>query len=155
MLRTLIVLSLVSLLFTVSSGLVDAQIPSACTFSPGFDTPGVRFEEYVAGGQADPLPFVGTRGYGNGSVVNTGPCFADPAFFPYALHDITRDVLLLHPGTFATVNTGGALAYPVDRTGRFRLSGSFARANNFQYAANGVYVAVFINSDDAHPLFAG
>ena len=132
----------------------SALASSTCSFLD-FDSPGARFEAYQVGGQASLLPFVGIRTYGNGSTLNTGRCFSDPTAYPNALQDDARDLLLLHPGTFATLSKGVALAYPVDRTGRFRLSGSFARANNFRNAGNGVYVAVFVNSDDAHPLFSG
>lgn len=154
MLRRLVVLSSALLAIGASFVRAGAQTPSACSYL-SFDTPGAYVESYTPGGAAVPLPYVGIRTFTAGPVLHTGRCFADPAGYPTSLQDEARGFILLHPGTFATVNKGNTLAYPVDRTGRYRLSGAFARANVNRFAGNGVYVAVFVNSDDAHPLFSG
>jgi hypothetical protein len=63
--------------------------------------------------------------------------------------DTNYDWLLLHPAG----NHGASLGLPVCRTGTFHLTGGFARANTFQFAGDGVAVALARNLDTTNLLF--
>jgi hypothetical protein len=100
------------------------------------------------------LHFAGSQSMQNGSVVNMGPAyFASDGSFPYVMFDSDRNLVLMHPGTFATVKEGASLGLPISQAGVYSVSGVFARANNFRLAGDGVQVAVIKNREDTFPLF--
>ena len=105
------------------------------------------------------LDFVGGKGIPNCLVTNTGPVYEFPSAFPYNLRDNSRSLLLMHPGTggvdfgSGTANIGAAFTFVAPTTGKFRISGDFARANGCLLGGNGVDVAILKNLDAANPLF--
>jgi len=101
-----------------------------------------------------PLAFAGIQSLGNGDIINTGPTYTDPSFYPYIALDSSRNILLLHPGTFSTVRIGAVLGATIATAGNYDVSGAFARANDFQNAGSGVSVIVFVNSNIGNPLFS-
>jgi hypothetical protein len=150
-------LKILLLLFSASlvCTIVSAQSPTPLISLPqDFNSPALLFQEYsVDTGLFTPLAFAGIQSLGNGDIVNIGPTYADPSFFPYIALDSSRNILLLHPGTFATVRVGSALGTTVASAGSYEIAGAFARANDFQNAGDGVLVVVFVNSDIGNPLF--
>ena len=85
----------------------------------------------------------------NGDLTNDGPTYTSDEFYPYVQLDTNHDWLILHPGP----NIGASLGYGVCRSGAFQLTGAFARANDFQYAGEGVAVAIIRNLDTTNMLF--
>jgi hypothetical protein len=93
----------------------------------------------------------GTRVYGAGSALFSGPAYESPGtLYPTIQHETVRDLLLLHPGRGSR---GASVGVPVSQPGTFLITGSFARANDARFAGNGVAVAVLRNLDAANPLF--
>lgn len=89
-------------------------------------------------------------------MTNTGPIFTHPSFFfPYVLYDQNRNLLLLHPGVGGgfSGSLGASVSYLVPRDGTYNISGAFARANDLQFAGDGVEVAILKNFDVGTPLF--
>ncbi len=72
---------------------------------------------------------------------------------PWILFDRTARRILLQPGNFATSQWGAALGYDVATDGHYAIGGAFQRANNSPGAGDGVDVAIFVDDDDAHPLW--
>jgi YD repeat-containing protein len=109
---------------------------------------------------AKPLPFVGTVNITNGSATSTGPQYADASDFPFILQDVSRNLLILHPGSGGTnlgggtANIGASVTFVAPTDGTFHLTGDFARFNDFRSAGDGVDVAIIKNFDAAHLLFA-
>jgi hypothetical protein len=102
-----------------------------------------------------PLKYGGMFEGHNGSAINIGPLFmSEVGFYPYVQLDQQRNLLLLHPGTFDTANLGACVSVFVPKDGLYNISGSFARANNFQLAGDGVDVAVFTNFNAGTPLYS-
>jgi hypothetical protein len=113
------------------------------------------FQEYsVDTATFTPLSYSGILSPGNGSVFNTGPTYNDPSyFFPDIELDSSRNILLLHPGSFASVRIGSVLGVPITDSADYDIAGAFARANDFENAGDGVVVDVFVNSDIGDPMF--
>jgi hypothetical protein len=124
--------------------------------SYGDNRPSNTKNRSTAGAQR--LSFVGILNLVAGSVSNNGPTYALSGGFPYIIFDKQRNLLLMHPGTggiSGTANLGAALTFVAPSDGKFRFSGSFARANDAKSAGNGVDVTIFKNSDISTPLFVG
>jgi alpha-tubulin suppressor-like RCC1 family protein/serine/threonine protein kinase len=85
---------------------------------------------------------------------SSGPTYAlADNGLPWILFDRTARRILLQPGNFATSQWGAALGYDVRTDGQYAIRGAFQRANNSPGAGDGVDVAIFVNDDDAHPLW--
>jgi alpha-tubulin suppressor-like RCC1 family protein/serine/threonine protein kinase len=86
---------------------------------------------------------------------SSGPTYAMPnGGFPWILFDPNEQRVLLHPGQFETSQWGAALGYNAAADGDYSIRGSFQRAYDFPLAGDGVDVAVVLDIDDAHPLWA-
>jgi hypothetical protein len=75
--------------------------------------------------------------------------------FPWILFDRNGHRLVLHPGNFGTSQWGAALGFDVPEDGRYMIGGAFQRANSYPNAGDGVDAAVILDTDAAHPLWAG
>lgn len=107
------------------------------------------------------LPLVPSETKFAGDAVHTGPSFQGTnGGFPYLQLDETTNTLILHNGTggsdlgTGTSHLGASLAFVAPAAGEYRFSGSFARANTFRLAGNGVDVAVIRGEDVDNPLFS-
>jgi len=96
------------------------------------------------------LGFAGDLSLQNGTITNEGPGYLGASFFPYVMLDTNNDWLIMHPAG----NHGAALGLVVCRTGTFHVNGIFARANDDQFAGDGVDVAVLRNVDTTNLLFS-
>ena len=96
-----------------------------------------------------PLPFVGNKSIGNGSVINSGIAYQSPNFYPYVLFDFGRNLTLLHPGH---VRKGASMGFEVGNSGWFEAGAVFARANDGRDAGDGVSVVIMKNSDSTNLL---
>jgi alpha-tubulin suppressor-like RCC1 family protein len=86
---------------------------------------------------------------------SSGPTYAMPnGGFPWILSDRNKPRVLLHPGQFETSQWGAALGYNAVADGDYTIHGAFQRAYDFPLAGDGVDVAIILNTDDAHPLWA-
>ena len=74
--------------------------------------------------------------------------------FPWIQIDRATHRILLQPGDFGTSQWGASLGFDVAADGRYAISGAFQRANRDPGAGDGVDVAIFLDSDDNHPLWA-
>jgi alpha-tubulin suppressor-like RCC1 family protein/serine/threonine protein kinase len=74
--------------------------------------------------------------------------------FPWILFDRAPHRIVLQPGNFGTSQWGAALGYDVAADGKYAISGAFQRANSNPYAGDGVDVAIVVDGDDNHPLWA-
>jgi len=86
---------------------------------------------------------------------NTGATYtmADNGF-PWIQFDQGAYKLLLHPGNFDTSQWAAALGYNVSEDGPYTIRGAFQRADTYLEAGDGVDVAVILDTDAAHPLWA-
>jgi len=75
--------------------------------------------------------------------------------FPWIQFDQEAHKLLLHPGNFGTSQWAAALGFDVPEDGPYAISGTFQRANSSSVAGDGVDAAVILDTDAAHPLWAG
>jgi hypothetical protein len=91
----------------------------------------------------------------NGSMTNnTGPFYAAaPGAFPYIVLDQARNLLLLHPGTAETKDQAAVLSVKAPSNGSYDVSGSFARANDYANAGDGVRVVVCASGNFSQPNF--
>jgi len=91
----------------------------------------------------------------NGSMSNnTGPFYAAaPGAFPYIVLDQARNLLLLHPGTAETKDQAAVVSVKAPSNGSYDVSGSFARANDYLNAGDGVRVVVCTNGNFLQPNF--
>jgi hypothetical protein len=75
--------------------------------------------------------------------------------FPWIVFDRNGHRLVLHPGKFDTSQWGAAVGFNAPEDGRFVIGGAFQRANTYPGAGDGVDAAVILDTDAAHPLWAG
>jgi len=125
-----------------------------------FELPGWLFEELpdtrpggVAGGTAGlpvPLGFARDLSLLNGFLTNQGPAYTADTFCPYIMLDTNNQWLILHPGVVAAASLGLVAC----RGGGYRFTGAFARANDAQFAGDGVFVAMVHNLDTTNLLFS-
>ncbi len=116
----------------------------------------VSFQQYdTNAGTFSPLVYVGLQTLGpNGDMVSSGPTyFSTSGTFPYVMLDTARNLLLLSPGTFTTVQIGAVVTVTVPSAGPYDVSGAFARANDAFNAGDGVRVMVLANNNIDTPLF--
>jgi len=95
------------------------------------------------------LTYSGDLSFVNGTVTNEGPCYNGSDFYPYVMLDTNNDWLIMHPDT----NHGASLGFAASYTGTYQLNGAFARANDLQYAGDGVAVCIVSNLDTTNLLF--
>jgi len=74
--------------------------------------------------------------------------------FPWILFDRAAHRILLQPGDFATSQWAASLGFDVVADGKYAIGGAFQRANSNPYAGDGVDVAIFVDGNDNHPLWA-
>ena len=86
----------------------------------------------------------------NGTITNQGPTFTAPGFIPYVMLDTNRQWVVLHPGPGSAASVG----FVACRTATYRVTGTFARANSFQFAGDGVRVAIARNTEVSNLLFS-
>ncbi|HWX20048.1 MAG TPA: CARDB domain-containing protein [Candidatus Binatia bacterium] len=98
---------------------------------------------------ATSLTFAGDLSLMSGTLTNQGPAYTATTFYPYIQLDTNHQWLILHPGD----TSGAALGVAACRSGTYHFSGAFARANDAQFAGNGVVVAVVRNLDTTNFLF--
>lgn len=127
---------------------------------------GLRYERYsdnrpgaVPGTvDAKSLSPAGSLSRGAGSAVFTGPTYTDPDYFyPYVQYESTRGFVWVHPFTTGPAGPTGeaaCVAYTPPGGGKYRITGDFARVNNWRWAGDGVDVVVLVNTDIISPLFA-
>ena len=96
------------------------------------------------------LTFAGDLANQNGTITNEGPGYTGSDYFPYVMLDTNNDWLILHPAS----NHGASVGFAASRTGVYHLHGVFARANDFQFAGDGVDVVVIRNLDTTNVLFS-
>jgi alpha-tubulin suppressor-like RCC1 family protein len=77
------------------------------------------------------------------------------AGFPWIQFDHDTHKLVLHPGNLGTSQWAAALGFNVSDEGEYTINGAFQRANTYLGAGDGVDVAVMLDTDAAHPLWAG
>jgi hypothetical protein len=95
------------------------------------------------------LTYSGDLSLVNGTVTNEGPCYNGNDFYPYVMLDTNNNWLVMHPD----LNHGAALDFAASHTGTYQLNGAFARANDDQYAGDGVAVCIVSNLDTTNLLF--
>ena len=96
------------------------------------------------------LAFAGDLSLMSGTLTNQGPAYTADTFFPYLQLDTNHQWLIFHPGDA----TAAALGLVACRSGAYHLSGAFARANDAQFAGDGVVVAIARNLDTTNLLFS-
>ena len=103
----------------------------------------------------DLLTFDGNASLGNGSATFTGPFYRGPeGGFPYVQNETDRGYLALHPtATSSEPALAAAVGYEFSELGTFRVTGQFARANDFRLAGNGVDIGIYLNEDFSNPVF--
>jgi hypothetical protein len=74
--------------------------------------------------------------------------------FPWVQFDKGARKILLHPGDFDTSQWGASVGFNVAEDGQYTISGAFQRAYTFLGAGDGVDVAIILDTDSAHPLWA-
>jgi len=148
-------LDVLLLLFAmVAGGCLYAQGPPI-SLPGGFPHQPIVFQEYDYGtGTFAPMKFAGNLTVPNGDITSTGPVYTSQTdFTPYVMLDTTRGLFFFHPGTFATVKEGAVVNAGIPTAGTYRISGAFARANDFQNAGDGVRVVAFVDNQISAPLF--
>lgn len=135
---------------------VTLEGPASVALPADFPRAAIMFEEYDSGsGTFQSQRYSGIRTVGpNGSITSTGPVYSgQTGFFPYTMLDTIRDRVFLHPGTFDTVTKSAVVSAGIATTGTYVVAGTFARANSFRNAGDGVQVAVYINDQVTAPVF--
>ena len=102
-----------------------------------------------SGGTRPALTFNAEASFANGSQTFEGPGFFGPGGLPHVQQELTREFLALHPGQ----NNGVSVQYQIETSGCIRVTGDFARANDFRNAGDGVNVGIYLNNLDT-PVFA-
>lgn len=115
----------------------------------------VVFQEFsITDGLFQGMRFDGNKSITNGDIKNTGPVYTTSAGqFPYVMKDSKRRLLLIHPGTAGTVQSGASVSVGISRTTTYAIQGTFARANDLQGAGDGVRVFIVVNGNLAQPVF--
>jgi uncharacterized protein (TIGR03437 family) len=97
---------------------------------------------------------IGTTSGTNGSIQYSGPTFAAPGGYPYALLDSSRGVVIAHPCAGNCSDPQAAVfALCAASAKTYHVQGAFARANDAVGAGVGVQGIVFLNYDLTNPLF--
>jgi len=151
--RILITVVLVCLILTSSSLAQEVELVNF--FQDFSDTQGDNGITYAglptASGSSTP-----TLGYnagitlGTGTQTFSGPAFIAPAgaIIPYVQQETSREFLAMHPHSA----NGIAIQYAIETAGTIRVSGDFARANDFRFSGDGVSVGIYLNNLDT-PVF--
>jgi photosystem II stability/assembly factor-like uncharacterized protein len=101
-----------------------------------------------------PMSYIGTATSVNGNIQSSGPEYAAPGGFPFALYDQARNVVIMHPCSGNCSNPQAAVfAFCSPGSSSYRVQGAFARANSATGYGVGVQGIVFRNNDLASPLF--
>ncbi len=100
------------------------------------------------------LDNAGTTTIGQGSAKNTGATYRMTSNgFPWIQFDRNARKVLLHPGKSGTSQWGASLAFDVTADGEYTISGAFQRPLPSVGSANGLDVAVILDTDAANPLW--
>jgi hypothetical protein len=135
---------LLALLVLASTASADWQQPRDFASGPW------QLESYSPSDPSAALQYQGVLTLQNGSATFTGPIYTSPTFYPYVQLDQSRDLLVLHPGDVA----GAAVRFVASQSGRYLVSGTFARENNCRLAGDGVAVSVLAGSEPFREIFS-
>lgn len=124
----------------VSVDIIPCPLPSAFHLPEGFSAGGIRFESLAADGSVHArLQYRSSLDVTNGTIRSVGPGYVDAnAFYPWVMLDASRATVLVHP----EASHDASIGVPICTSGRYRIQGSFARANSVRYAGDGVGLLV-------------
>ncbi len=159
--------TLIPFLFLYCTQSVSATISLFDSFSNTNSGNGIN---YLAVGDARPintsnssssyqlLNFTGDLALGGGSNTFNGPTYTAPnRFYPYVQQEKNRGFLALHPEGVTEGASNGAFGAGIEvviqESGTYRVTGIFARANDFVLAGDGVDVGIYLNRQLSNPLF--